>query len=132
MKRLAWVTDIHLNFLDEDDQISAFCGSIAAQRPDGLLVTGDIGEADSVGRYLKLLRDEVGCPIYFVLGNHDFYGSSIQKVREEMERLVSEEDGLYWMPRAGVISLSESTALVGHDSWSDGRFGDWDVEPQVA
>lgn len=126
MKRLAWMTDIHLNFVDGQDRISSFCRGITEARPDALVVTGDIGEADSVGRYLRALRDNTGLPVYFVLGNHDYYGSSIGEVRREMERLSREETDLHWMPFAGVASLSESSALVGHDSWADGRFGDWE------
>jgi 3',5'-cyclic AMP phosphodiesterase CpdA len=126
MKRLAWVTDIHLNFSDDGDRISALCDKIAEARADALLVTGDIGEAESVGRYLRALRDRTGRPVYFVLGNHDYYGSSVVKVRQEMEQLTREEIDLHWMPSTGVVSVSESSALVGHDSWADGRLGDWE------
>jgi hypothetical protein len=32
---------------------------------------------------------------------------------------------LRWMPDAGVVELTESTCLVGHDGWGDGRLGDY-------
>ena len=42
--RLAWVTDIHLNFL-RPPAAKAFYEQICAGEPDAVLVGGDIGEA---------------------------------------------------------------------------------------
>ena len=39
---------------------------------DAFVITGDIGEAPSVARYLRELARALAAPIYFVLGNHDF------------------------------------------------------------
>jgi len=44
--------------------------------PDGLLITGDIGQAQSVERYLRALDKALPMPIYFVLGNHDYYAGA--------------------------------------------------------
>ena len=77
--RATWLTDIHLNFL-RPLALKAFYDQVAAEEPQVLLVTGDIGESDSVVRFVS----ELGrlAPIYFVLGNHDYYRSSIAAVRE--------------------------------------------------
>ena len=32
---------------------------------------------------------------------------------------------LKWLPSVGVVPLNSETCLVGHDGWSDGRFGDF-------
>src|SRR5690606_18163523 len=58
-------------------------------------------------------------PTYFVLGNHDHYGSSVGQVRDAAGALAVAT----WIPPAGVINLGEGVALVGVDGWADGRFG---------
>lgn len=128
MKRLAWATDIHLNFLT-DAQLTAFANEVARLTPDSVLVTGDIGEADSVVDLLVRLQQGSGCPVCFVLGNHDFYGASIADVREQVARATREYESLTWLTATGVVEVSAATCLVGHDSWADGRFGNFAESP---
>ncbi|QEH36583.1 Calcineurin-like phosphoesterase superfamily domain protein [Aquisphaera giovannonii] len=120
MKRLAWLTDIHLNFLRHAG-LSAFFASLP--EADAFAITGDIGEAHDVAEHLRAFA-ELG-PAYFVLGNHDFYRGSIGSVRAEVRKLCRGVPNLAWMPDAGVVDLTESTCLVGHDGWGDGRLGDY-------
>ena len=122
MKRLAWMTDIHLNFVSQD-LIKDFARKILDAVPDAVLLGGDIGEADNVERYLMLLRELLKIPIFFVLGNHDYYRGSIAEVRRRMANLSANLPGLHWLSEMDFISLSEDTALLGHDSWADGRLG---------
>ena len=42
--RLAWLTDIHLNFL-RPEEAEDFFASVRADKPDEIMLTGDIGEA---------------------------------------------------------------------------------------
>ncbi len=62
---------------------------------------------------------------YFVLGNHDFYRGSIASVRYMVQALPGSAEPPLDAHRTGVIPLSESTCLVGHDGWGDGRLGDY-------
>ena len=124
IKRLAWVTDIHLDFL-KPDQIQTFCREVNEHCPDALLIGGDIGTARSISSYLLTIKNELSCPIYFVLGNHDYYHGSINNVRQQMEADCKQSDYLNWLPLAGVVELTEQTCLIGHDGWGDGRFGDY-------
>ena len=50
--RLAWLTDIHLNFLS-DDEDENFFAQIAGSSADAILLTGDIGEARNVAVWLE-------------------------------------------------------------------------------
>ena len=62
--RATWLTDIHLNFL-RPLALKAFYDRLKAEQPDVLLITGDIAESDSVGRFLgemSEVRDE-GCRV---------------------------------------------------------------------
>jgi predicted phosphohydrolase len=124
MKHYAWLTDIHLNFV-APDAVEEFVHTLAELPADGFLLTGDIGEAPDVLQYLNYLDTQLGRPVYFVLGNHDYYRGSIAGIRAKVESLCIACPNLHWLPRAGVIRLTETTALVGHDGWGDGRLGDY-------
>jgi predicted MPP superfamily phosphohydrolase len=126
--KIAWITDIHLNFVD-DDGIEKFCQTMLSAEPAALLVGGDIGEAPTVQAYLEILENRLQRPIYFVLGNHDFYQSTIAEVRNQAVALTQLSQWLHWLPAVDVVELSPRTALVGHDGWSDGRLGDFFGSP---
>lgn len=119
----AWLTDIHLEFLRDKDVVK-FVKGLAAQKFEGLFLTGDISTAPRLEFHLQVF-EECQCPVYFVLGNHDFYGGSIAKVKERVEELGARSNWLHWLPAKGVIALSEDACLLGHDGWADGRFGDY-------
>ena len=116
--KAVWITDIHLDFVEEEG-ISRFLESIDRENPDVVLLTGDIGEADSVCGYLERI-DSLQHPICFVVGNHNYYGSSVEEVRKDVSAVVRSSGHLCWMNEGGVVSLSSRTALVGHDGWADG------------
>ncbi len=123
--RIGWLTDLHLNFLAPWAQ-AAFYEQIREERLDALLISGDIGDAESVVSILSQFAAVVKVPVYFVLGNHDFYGGSMTGVRREIESLCAASEWLRWLPAVGVVSLTAGTALIGHDSWADGRCGDFE------
>jgi len=125
MMRLAWLTDIHLNFL-EDPARQAFLQALAAQPADALAITGDIAESPAVDRFLIEMAQAFGRPIYFVLGNHDFYRGSISETREAVACLSQRSPLLTYLSVSPAIALTESTALIGHDGWADARQGDFE------
>jgi 3',5'-cyclic AMP phosphodiesterase CpdA len=125
MKRIAWLTDLHLNFVTDDDRIAALVRDISDARPDTLLVGGDIGEAPTFASYLDDLATALKLPIYFVLGNHDYYKGSVAAVRDAALSLSQKSKQLTWLPDAGVVPLTEKTSLIGHGGWGDGRAGNF-------
>ena len=124
MKHIAWLTDIHLGFLSPQ-KVKAFCRNIVEHNPEAVLIGGDIGDARTIKVYLRILEDELCRPIYFVLGNHDYYYGSITGVRTAIKRLCDRSDWLHWLPAVGVVGLTEETGLIGIDSWADGRLGNY-------
>jgi predicted phosphodiesterase len=122
--RLAWATDIHLNFLPPE-RIAAFGQVVARSGADALVISGDIAEAPTFEANLEGLARAMRSPIYFVLGNHDYYRGAIADVRARAEALSGRVEHLHWLPAAGIVPLTERTALVGHDGWADGRLGDY-------
>jgi len=125
MKRVAWLTDLHLNWLTVA-QTSAFLARLAKVEADAVLLSGDLSEAPELARHLRLLANSSPRPVYFVLGNHDFYFSSIREVRAITRRVCEEIGGLHWMTERTVESLAEQTGIIGHDSWADARLGDYE------
>jgi 3',5'-cyclic AMP phosphodiesterase CpdA len=124
MKRIAWLTDIHLNFLLAA-QLQSFLGELRAARPDAVLLSGDIGESHSVCGYLEQLSDGIAVPIYFVLGNHDFYHGSIAETRGRVLQLGTRHANLHYLLGEDFVQLTPHVGLVGHDGWADGRLGDY-------
>jgi hypothetical protein len=93
--------------------------------PDAVLLGGDIGDARTIKTYLEIFQDVLNCPIYFLLGNHDFYHGLITEVREQIKTLSTGSRLLHWLPEAGIVPLADKTCLLGCESWADGRLGDY-------
>lgn len=125
--RLLWLSDIHLNFLG-GEQITAFCNELVAAQPDLVVISGDIGEAPTVAGYLQTLSQSVERPIFFVLGNHDFYHGSVAGLRTQLSSLASSTK-LVYLSSVNEIPLTKTTAIIGHDGWADGRLGNYAVSP---
>jgi len=124
--RIAWLTDIHLNFLSRDDAEDFFT-QIRAEQPDAILLTGDIGEARNVVVWLERMDRELQRPIYFVLGNHDFYGGSIEAVRAAVTALERPRPYLKYLTATDeVIELTKTVGLIGDDGWADARLGNYE------
>lgn len=125
MKRVVWLTDIHLNFLAPAES-REFLAAVDAAGPDAVLIGGDIGEAPDLTRQLALIAESLSCPAYFVLGNHDYYFGSLRQVRSDVERICRESPRLVWMPNIDFAELSPTVGLCGHDGWADARLGDYE------
>lgn len=123
MKKLAWLTDLHLEFVRDDATMEGLAASVRDAGPDAVLVGGDTGTAASLEHHLRWLEEALGVPVYFVLGNHDCYGGSIAGSREVAARVSSGSRSLHWLGGLGVVRLTAKTALIGHDGWADGRLG---------
>jgi Icc-related predicted phosphoesterase len=130
IRRVAWLTDIHLEFL-KPPQIDAFLDQVAEVKADALLITGDIAQAPMLRKILLHMAHKLITPVYIVLGNHDFYRDDIGPVRAEMAALTRKETGVVWMPAAGIVDLAPGVVMLGHDGWSDGRYGDFMRSPIV-
>jgi Icc protein len=121
--KLGWLSDLHLNFLDAPGR-RLFIEELAGREADAWLLSGDLGEAPTLVAYLEELASLLPVPLYFVLGNHDFYRGSIAGVTEEVVSLSRTRDGLVWLNAAEPQFLTPDLALVGDDGWGDARLGD--------
>lgn len=119
---LVWLTDIHLNFLHRGG--SAIFGKYVRQehpRADALVVSGDIGEYHNFAPLIEEFAGGFNGPVWFITGNHDSYRGSISG----MKTISAECSGkARWLQSQGMVELSSSAVLVGHDGWYDASFGD--------
>ncbi len=122
--KLAWLTDIHLNFI-EDDIRQKFYNEIMNTECHAVLISGDIAETPCLSDILNEMVSYINKPIYFVLGNHDYYRGQIKEVRDAMTDLTKMHDKLFWLPASGIQKLDSNTFLIGQDGWADGRLGDF-------
>jgi len=123
--KLVWLTDVHLNFLSIEAR-NIFYQDVIDSSCDCVVISGDIAESNSIIEILKEMANEIKKPIYFVLGNYDYYGSDVKSVRNNMKILTENNLLLHWLPFSGVQQLEENTIILGEDCWSDGRFGDYE------
>jgi len=123
--RFGWISDIHLDFLDKDKR-ETFYSMLDTAFVDVLLVGGDIGESDNIREFLTTLAKRAHVPVYFVLGNHDYYGSSIKATHRFIKILSSQIENLHYLSAMDkIIELSSKTALIGHDGWADLQYGNF-------
>ena len=122
--KLAWLTDIHLNFLEHDER-AKFYNEILDTSCDAVLISGDIAEAPHLTDLLNEMANQIKRPVYFILGNHDYYRGTIHGVREALTYLTKTHEHLFWLPASGIQLLTKDTILLGQDGWADGRLGDY-------
>ncbi|MEE2642025.1 MAG: metallophosphoesterase [Planctomycetota bacterium] len=125
MHRVVWLTDLHLNHCD-DELVDQLFADVNSRQPDSIWIGGDFSESFQLLRYLRWIDHVFTCPVYFVLGNHDFYFASIGMMRDQVAELASGKENLHYLSFSEPIRLSERSALIGHDGWSDGRLGDFE------
>jgi len=118
-----WVgADLHLDHLNRLDY-TAFKGSLMAkQPPEAILIAGDIGLGGQALGYLLDIQRAVDVPIYFVLGNHDFYcGAYVADgyIRNCAETVHAPVHYLFDRP----YKLFDKTYVVGVDGIGDCGYG---------
>jgi 3',5'-cyclic-AMP phosphodiesterase len=122
MNQIAWASDIHLDRLSESDYLE-YKEYLQELNPSCLIISGDIAEGDVVYKSLKDFNDSLNFPIYFVLGNHDFYFDGFAAVENKIRALVKESERLKWLTEAGIVELNDKTALIGVDGYPDAGNG---------
>ena len=126
--RIVWITDPHLNHVPVqawDQMIS----QVVQNNPDSIVITGDISEGDDVVFQLNRIAEAIAVPIHFVLGNHDFYHSSIAKTRRDVVDAARSNPLLNFLTDSGPIQFADDVFLIGDDGWGDATAGDYENSP---
>ena len=124
--RIVWVSDTHLDHLGKyfvgsrKPEITTFINKITSLGPDIVLCTGDISNGELLSEDVQQLVTELTpTKFYFVLGNHDCWGSSFNQVEQEMFNKFPNN----WLSSAGLVKLTDEVCLIGQDGWYDGKLG---------
>ena len=121
---LAWITDPHFDHVKLETWRD-WADQLLARNPASLILTGDISEGDDVAYQLCCLAETFQRPIYFVLGNHDFYGKSISETRRRMIELSREHHHLHYLTDISPIAITSNCVILGEDGWGDAKHGDY-------
>lgn len=122
--KIGWATDIHLDYADEVHRQN-FIHQLMSLPLDLLLLTGDIAESKRYKEELLWIYSQIGIPCCFILGNHDFYGSSLQETKKEAAEFALSQQAIYYLTTQSGLILNEKWVLIGHDGWCDGQAGDY-------
>lgn len=122
-RKYVCLTDTHLN-LALPGATRRLVSRVRSEDPAGVFITGDVSNGMHVESCISRLASELLCPVYFVLGNHDYHGRTFASVHDDMRRLASLHQNLFWMTEAGVVPLTDDVGLIGTEGWYDARLGD--------
>ena len=119
MGKICHLTDTHLNFIDD---IESWWADIllANNDCDCFLFTGDVSTSSNI-QYVLDIFESTSKPVYYVLGNHDYYSTSIETLRDDIGK--RKPSNVTFLTQSNPIVLSPTSILIGDDGWYDGRNG---------
>ena len=117
---LLWLTDTHIW------RKHAFLEAITKEDPTAILHSGDLTDGFLLEGVLDFLGARLPCPIYYVGGNHELFGSDIETTHALFRSMGAKYPNLIWATERGIIPLNETTALIAHEGWYDCLFGNED------
>lgn len=118
---VGWCTDLHLDFLSQRAFGTLIGHMNFTPKVEFWVCTGDVSNAEQVEGHLDFLVNNLSVPLFFVLGNHDFYCGSFEGVRKTTSKNHKDR----YLTCSGPILINSDFALVGHDGWYDGGYSNW-------
>jgi len=126
MKKILWFSDTHFSVF-HPWTFYTFLREVEKEKPNGIFLTGDIADgAPQLYWVLERMAKSIPSPIYFVLGNHCCWLSSMARVHQKVRELCQKHSNLIWMQDADVIHLSDEISILGADSWYSCDLGNTD------
>lgn len=117
MTNCLWLTDLHVDRLSKV-QHQELINKISAAGAEQIWLTGDIGDPPFNWQFLETLLKRLDVPIYFVLGNHDYYHQSIADMRTQAWQLTCEFEHAYYLTMTHPIVRGDMM-LTGVDAWAN-------------
>lgn len=111
------ISDVHLGYGTEKAELKRYVEMINAQKPDLILIGGDLIDNSVVPLYTENMKEELGelkapLGIYMVPGNHEYISgihASIQFIQDTPIQLL----------RDSVVTLPNGIQLIGRDDRSN-------------
>jgi len=119
--KLLWSSDLHFDWIVSGPDDRSAIDELAetwSDAADGIVITGDISTGGYVASDILRFQEVYGKPVYFVLGNHDYYYSSFDIVQKQLSSTPVHLN--YLQNKPCVIG---DTTIVGVDGWYDGLSG---------
>jgi len=92
--KLRVLSDLHFEFHKDNGKL--FASRQRDKDYDVLVLAGDINIQSGISESLLYLRRAAGSrPIVYIPGNHEYYHSSIDSVKETLEFCISQDEDLY-------------------------------------
>lgn len=91
-------------------------------------LTGDISSGELIGSHLRMLAEgflKKGKRLFFILGNHDYYGSSFASVEQEVKNLAADKKykkTLFYVNSKSWFDKTEQVLVAGSNGWYDGEY----------
>jgi len=123
--KLAWLTDIHLDCVEDVfeslDDLQRKISPVEA-----VVISGDISVGPHVTSHLGMLEDAIRKPIYFVLGNHDYYFADILGTRRRVVDACRSMSFCRYLGALPCIKVGPKSVIIGSDGWYDALNGNVD------
>ena len=121
--KMLWLTDLHLDKATLTQRKRLF-RQLQDEKAGAVVITGDISDGRNLAKDLRELgRVLAPRPVYFVLGNHDFYCASFSEIDRAVASVTADQVNLRHLGRGEIIALGAGKGLIGHRGWSDARAG---------
>lgn len=128
---LRLVADLHYDFINNLNNIKVLNGlgkPHKSQQIDGIILIGDIANYFDLKITLNIIADSCKVPIYFVLGNHDYYGSGIKETKQlavEISKKTKGRKKIIYLSDDMIYPLTNSSCLIGQDLFYDTLAGNY-------
>lgn len=110
--RIQIMSDLHLEFHRDGGQ--DFIDSLDPTGVDVLVLAGDICLGEKIPQVMHHFCGRYPQVVY-VLGNHEYYGSTRERVRRSATRAANKNDNLHWLDNSSAVV--NGTLFVGGSLW---------------
>lgn len=121
MDNYLFLTDPHIDYI-LSFKFKSILEKIKKFPIKAIFAAGDFANGNSGLKYLEILQKTTNFPIYYVLGNHDFWGSTFEKT-EKLHSSNKNSNLNYLTSLEKPIRLNDNTCLIGENGWYDGGWG---------
>lgn len=127
---LGWLSDLHLDLTSQPEK-KRFLDTLKSSDCNAIVITGDTSAHPELESHLR----SIACafaprPVYYLIGNHECYYSSIKATYALVRKLCGTIQNLYHLQDTGAVWLNRHTALIGHHGWADARTG-WGADTVI-
>lgn len=124
--KIIHISDTHFTYCNEKARKHFLQGinNKISQGGEIILLTGDISESPTLTSELFWLSENIKRPLYYILGNHDFYHSNFEigrQLAKTAQNFSNLKQFICYLPSRQYVKLNTDTVLFGFDGLYDCR-----------